>query len=713
MDPVAIIAAVAADLALALPRIEAAVRLLDDGNTIPFIARYRKEMTGSLDEEQLRQVAERLGYRRTMEARRETILHSLEEQGVLTPELQAEVEAADTLQRLEDLYRPYKPKRRTRATIAREKGLQPLADLILAQTPKGDRNALAQPFLTEDVPTVDDAYAGARDIVAEVIADAPEVRADMRRLVQRHGMLNVTVADAGKDPQGVYQMYYSFFVEYRALRPHQILAINRGEREGVLKVALEVPEAEALGILAQRYPTDAASPLMDDLVEARKDSYSRLLFPAVEREMRRELGDVADRHAIGVFAANLKSLLLQPPLRGQTVLGIDPGYRTGCKVAVVDPTGKVLDTATIYPDRDKAQAQATLHRLVHQHGVTVIDIGNGTASRETETLVAELLNEKKLKVKYTIVNEAGASVYSASKLARQELPTLDVSLRGAVSIARRLQDPLAELVKIEPKAIGVGLYQHDVDQKALAEALDTVVESVVNTVGADLNTASPALLRYISGIGPKLAETIVAYRDAQGAFPTREALRQVPGVGPKTFEQAAGFLRVPDSVEPLDNTPIHPESYAVARVVLNLLDCPLGDPRLAGEIANLRRQMNLDELAAELGTGRPTLEDILEALARPGRDPRDDLEGPVLRSDVLSIEDLREGMQLKGTVRNVVDFGAFVDIGVKRDGLVHISRMGTGYVRNPHDKVSVGDVIDVEVVEVDVQRGRISLALVE
>ncbi len=713
MDPIALIAAVAADLALALPRVQSAVRLLDDGNTVPFIARYRKEMTGSLDEEQLRQVAERLGYRRTMEARRETILRSLEEQGVLTPELQAEVKSADTLQRLEDLYRPYKPKRRTRATMAREKGLQPLADLVLAQALEGDRDTLAQSFLTDDVPTVDDAYAGARDSVAEAIADAPEVRADMRRLVQRHGTLSVAAADQSKDPKGVYQMYYSFFVDFRALRPHQTLAINRGEREGVLKVTLEVPEPEAMGILAQRYPSDAGSPLMDDLVEARKDSYSRLLFPAVEREMRRELSDMADEHAIGVFAANLKALLLQPPLRGQTVLGIDPGYRTGCKVAVVSATGKVLDTRTIYPDRDKEQAKATLRRLVQQYGVTVIDIGNGTASRETETLVAGLLTEEKLKVKYTIVNEAGASVYSASKLARQEMPDLDVSLRGAVSIARRLQDPLAELVKIDPQAIGVGLYQHDVNQKALAESLDTVVESVVNTVGADLNTASPALLRYISGIGPKLAETIVAHRDAQGAFDAREALRRVPGLGPKTFEQAAGFLRVPEGADPLDKTPIHPESYPVARAALELLGCPLGDPRLAGEIANLRRTMNLDELAADLGTGRPTLEDILEALARPGRDPRDGLEGPILRSDVLSLEDLREGMQLKGTVRNVVDFGAFVDIGVKRDGLVHISRMGTGYVRNPHEKVSVGDVIDVEVVEVEQQRGRISLALVE
>ncbi|HQE93838.1 MAG TPA: Tex family protein [Anaerolineae bacterium] len=713
MDSIAIIAAVAADLALELPRVESAVRLLDDGNTIPFIARYRKEMTGSLDEEQLRQIAERLSYRRTLEERRATILRSLEEHGVLTPELKADVEAADTLQRLEDLYRPYKPKRRTRATVAREKGLQPLADLILAQPLEGDRDRLAHPFLTDDVSTVDEAYAGARDIVAETIADAPDGRAAMRALVQRHGTLSVAVADASKDPTGVYQLYYSFCVDFRALRPHQTLAINRGEREGVLRVNLEVPEPEALGLLAQQYPSDAGSPLTDDLVEARQDSYSRLLFPAVEREMRRKLSDMADEHAIGVFATNLKALLLQPPLRGQTVLGIDPGYRTGCKVAVVDPTGKVLDTCTLYPDRDKAQAKATLRRLVQQHGVTVIDIGNGTAGRETEMLVADLLNEAELKVKYTIVNEAGASVYSASKLARQELPDLDVSLRGAVSIARRLQDPLAELVKIDPQAIGVGLYQHDVDQKALTQALDTVVESAVNTVGADLNTASPALLRYISGIGPKLAETIVAYRDAHGAFAGRQDLRQVPGLGAKTFEQAAGFLRVPAGTDALDNTSIHPESYPVAQAVLQRLSFPLGDSRLAGEIARWRRATDLDALAVELGTGRPTLEDILEALARPGRDPRDDLAGPILRSDVLSIEDLRAGMQLKGTVRNVVDFGAFVDIGVKRDGLVHISHMGAGYVRNPHDKVSVGDVIDVEVVDVDVHRGRISLALVE
>lgn len=712
MDTNGILAAVAVDLQLALERVRAAATLLDEGNTIPFIARYRKEVTLSLDEEQLRQVAERLGYRRNLEERRETILRTLEEQGVLTPELQSEVAAADTLQRLEDLYRPYKPRRRTRATAAREKGLQPLADLILAQPLAGERETLAAPFINEQVPTVEEAYAGARDIVAETIADAPEVRGTLRDLAQRRGVLTAAVADEAKDPEGVYRMYYAFFADVRNLRPHQILALNRGEREEVLKLSLELPPSESLGILARHFPADPASPLSEELRLAREDAFTRLLFPAVERDTRRALTEVADAHAIGVFATNLRSLLLQPPLRGQVVLGIDPGIRTGCKVAVVDATGKVLATDTIYPDRHRGEAEAVLRRLVQHHHVTVIAIGNGTAGRETEALVAGLIGAG-LPVKYTIVNEAGASVYSASKLARQELPDLDVSLRGAVSIARRLQDPLAELVKIEPKAIGVGLYQHDVDQKALSEALDTVIESAVNSVGVDLNTASPALLEHVSGIGPKMAQAIVAYRDAQGPFRSREALRQVNGLGPKTFEQAAGFLRLPDGESPLDNTPIHPESYAVAHKVLDLLGLPLGHPHLPQALQNLRREWDLEVLAQDLETGKPTLEDILDALARPGRDPRDELEGPILRGDVLHIEDLHEGMRLRGTVRNVVDFGAFVDIGVKRDGLIHISRMGSGYVRNPHEKVAVGDVIEVEVVEVDLQRGRISLALVE
>ncbi len=709
MEQNAIIAALAGDLSLELRRVAAAVTLLDEGNTLPFVARYRKEVTGSLDEEQLRQIVERLRYRRNLEERRATILRSLTEQGILTPELQADVEAASTLQRLEDLYRPYKPKRRTRATIAREWGLQPLADLILAQTPEGDREALAQPFLGEQVPSVEAAYAGARDIVAEVISDAPAARDALRVLARRRGIFSVTARDESQDPTGTYRLYYDFSGDLRRIKPHQMLALNRGERENVFKLALELPDAEALGSLAQHYPADYGSPLADDLLEARSDSYMRLLFPAIEREARRTLTEAAGEHASDVFATNLRSLLLQPPLRGQTVLGIDPGIRTGCKVAVVDPTGKVLATRTIYPDRKPEQAQATLRHLVKQHRVTVIAIG--TASRETEVLVAETIREG-LPVKYTIVSEAGASVYSASRLARQELPDLDVSLRGAVSIARRLQDPLAELVKIEPKAIGVGLYQHDVNQNALGQALDVVIESAVNSVGVDLNTASPALLRHISGIGPKMAQTIVAYRDERGAFSTRQTLLAIPGLGPKTFEQAAGFLRIPNGDEPLDATPIHPESCAVARALLARLGLPLGDPQLTQEIAALRREANLEVLAAELGTGRPTLMDILEALARPGRDPRDDLAGPILRGDVLTLEDLREGMRLRGTVRNVVDFGAFVDIGVKRNGLIHVSKMGNGYVHNPHDKVAVGNVVEVEVLSVDIKRGRISLELV-
>ncbi|MFP4394287.1 MAG: Tex family protein [Anaerolineales bacterium] len=713
MNQQAIIRAVATDLDLATNRVAAAVKLFDAGNTIPFVARYRKELTESLDEEELREIDERLNYRRNMESRRETILRSMEEQEALTPELEEQVRAADTLGRLEDLYRPYKPKRRTRATMAREKGLQPLADLILEQSATEDRETLAAPYLSDDVPDAAEAFAGARDIVAETISDDPEIRAEMRALTQKRGTLAVEVADEANDPDGVYEIYYQFFASPKGLRPHQILAMNRGEREGVLKINLEAPESEALGRLTQHYPGDMGSSLAEDLRAARKDGYHRLLFPAIERELRSRLTEFADAHAIEVFATNLRSLLLQPPLRDQTVLGIDPGYRTGCKVAVVDPTGKVLATTTIYPDRHAEQAKAKLRALIEQQGVTVIAIGNGTASRETEALVANLLSESQSQVRYTIVSEDGASVYSASPLARAELPDLDVALRGAVSIARRLQDPLAELVKIDPKAIGVGLYQHDVNQSALASALDVVVESVVNTVGADLNTASPALLQFVSGIGPKTAASIVQYRDETGAFATRGALTEVSGIGPKTFEQAAGFLRAPNSEEPLDNTPIHPESYEVARAVLDLLGKPLGDPDLKSAIHQLRRERDLNELAAELGTGRPTLEDILEALARPGRDPREDLEGPVLRSDVLTIEDLREGMMLKGAIRNVVDFGAFVDIGVKRAGLIHISKMGRGYVRNPHDKVAVGDVVDVEVISVDVDRGRIGLALIE
>lgn len=713
MDQDQLTSAIAKDLGIDVRRVGSAVRLLDDGNTVPFIARYRKELTDTLDEEQLRQVMQRLGYRRNLEERRDAILRSLEDQNVMTEPLRESVSSADSLQYLEDLYRPYRPQRRTRATAARDKGLQPLADIILQQPLTGNRDALAAPTLSEKVISIADAYHGARDIVAEMISGDPGVRDALRGLVRRRGQLNVILDDEEKDAEGIYQNYYSYFSGFRELRPHQILAINRGEKEGVLKVSIEVSEAESLGILGQCYPADPGSVLDEDLIQARKDAYHRLIYPSLYREMRRDLTDRADIHAIEVFVTNMRSLLLQPPLRDQVVLGIDPGFRTGCKVAVVDQTGKVLATRTIYTDSERQRATQTLLHLVKKYDVTIIAIGNGTASRETETFVANLISESRLKVKYVVVSEAGASVYSASPLARAELPELDVSLRGAVSIARRIQDPLAELVKIEPKAIGVGLYQHDVNQKKLTQALDVVVESTVNNVGADLNTASPSLLRYISGIGPKMAERIVAYRDEQGPFSDRQAINSVPGFGVRAFEQAAGFLKISGGDSPLDNTSIHPESYLVAEAVLDLIGLSIGDTKLQFEVDHMRREMDLDELASDLGTGRPTLVDILDALARPGRDPRDDLTGPILRSDVLTMEDLSPGMLLKGTVRNVVDFGAFVDIGVKRNGLIHISRMGHDFVHSPHDKVAVGDVVEVEVVEIDAARGRISLELIE
>jgi uncharacterized protein len=708
---------IANELNITLRQVEATANLLDDENTVPFIARYRKEVTGSLDEEQLRIIAYRLVYLRQLTERKQAVLRSIEEQGKLTPELQAAIEAATTLQQVEDLYRPYKPKRRTRATIARERGLEPLAELILAQpTDVQDRSTLAQPYLSAQVPTPDEAFAGARDVIAEIVTDDAQVREQARNLARREAYVGVALADADKDKRGVYRHYYEFVDQARGLKPHQILAINRGEKEGILKVSLDAPEQETLAVITEKYRPDRSSPLADDLWSAIEDGYSRLLAPAVERDIRRELGEAADGHAIGVFATNLKALLLQPPLRELTVIGIDPGYRTGCKVALVDPTGKYLAGTTIYPhepQRRWEQAQATLRAMIERAGVDVIAIGNGTASRETEQLVADLISSlgRKAKTRYVMVNEAGASVYSASKMARQELPDLDVSMRGAVSIARRLQDPLAELVKIDPKSIGVGLYQHDVNQKALGEALDTVVESAVNAVGVDLNTASPALLGYVSGIGPKTATALVKQRDEQGPFSGVSDLLTVSGIGPKSFEQAAGFIRIRAGQEPLDNTPIHPESYPVVRALFDLIDVRGDEPDLTAQVAALRQRHSLAELAQLLEVGEPTLADILEALLRPGRDPRDDLPKPVLRSDVLKMEDLQSGMRLQGTVRNVVDFGAFVDIGVKQDGLVHISQMADRYVQNPHNVVSVGDVVDVTVLEVDLDRGRIALSM--
>jgi len=709
-----IIKTIAVELGLTAKQMAATVALLDDGNTVPFIARYRKEATDSLDEAQVRAIESRLAYLRNLAARKDTVLKSIAEQGKLTPELEAAIRAAMVLQEVEDLYLPYKPKRRTRATVARERGLEPLAKLILAQeVTTGTLEEHAAPFLNDDVPTIEEAYAGARDIVAEVVAEDAEVRKRVRHETHQRALLLTTLADESADPRGVYRLYYDHREPLREAPPHRLLAINRGEREGALHVRLEAPTDDLLADVEASY-LNPRSLFAEQMRTAVADGYARLLAPAIERDLRGTATGEADDHAIRVFATNLRNLLLQPPLRGRRVLGIDPGFRTGCKVASVDATGKILYTATIYPHEPQKQwqeAKKILNALIIRDGIDVIAIGNGTASRETEELVAELIADEELALQYTIVSEAGASVYSASELARAELPDLDVSMRGAVSIARRLQDPLAELVKIDPQSIGVGLYQHDVDQKKLAETLDAVVESVVNYVGVDLNTASPALLQYVSGINKRVADNIVAHRDAHGPFRTRQELRTVKGLGARTFEQAAGFLKIPDGDNPLDNTFIHPESYPIVERLFALMGANGDEPDLAAHVQSFRAGEKIEELADVLDVGVPTLTDILESLVKPGRDPRDELPPPILRRDVLHIEDLQEGMILTGTVRNVVDFGAFVDIGVKQDGLVHVSEMADRYVRNPLEVVSVGDVVQVRVIKVDVERGRIGLSM--
>ncbi len=699
---------IASALTLKPAQVAAAVQLLDEGNTIPFIARYRKEMTGTLDEEQLRQVQAELERLRALDERRAAVLASIAEQGKLTPELEAQIQAAETMTALEDLYLPYKPKRRTRASIAREKGLQGLADLILTQarTPH-DAEYTAKGYLNEQVASVEEALAGARDIAAETIAEHADVRQRTREAALQHALLTVEKIDGAVDEKKVYELYYQFESLAGRLRPHQVLAIDRGEEEKVLRVRFTLPEPVWRGAVSASFKPDERSPFADQLRIAIDDAAERLLIPAIERDVRRRLTETAGAHAIRVFAENLRGLLLVPPIAGRAVLGLDPGYRTGCKVAVVDATGKLLDTATIYPHEPQKRFDEALHTLrglVEKHRVTLISIGNGTASRETEALAARLCREVK-GLQYIITNEAGASVYSASPLARAEFPQLDVSLRGAVSIARRVQDPLAELVKIEPRSIGVGLYQHDVDQTALAAALHGVVEDVVNQVGVDINTASAALLTYVAGIGPKLAEKIVAYRDEHGPFRTREAIKNVPGLGPKAFEQSAGFLRIIGGENPLDASAIHPESYAAASAALELAGVQPGarPEEVRRKLAFLRRDVKLPDLAARLGVGELTLTDILDQLALPGRDPRADAPAPILRSDVLKMEDLNPGMHLKGTVRNVVDFGAFVDIGVKQDGLLHRTQIPRG------ETLAVGQVIEVQILKVEAERGRISL----
>jgi protein Tex len=700
---------IASQLKVKPSQVEAAIQLLDQGNTVPFIARYRKEMTGTLDDEQVRIVADEIVRLRQIDERRTSILKSIQEQDKLTAELKDLIDAAGTMTALEDLYAPYKPKRRTRAMAAREKGLEGLAEQILKQplTPRSMEDIVTESYLNDQVTSIDDALQGARDIVAETISDNANVRSSTREKALKFARLIAAKASDAVDEKRVYESYYAFETRVDRLQPHQILALNRGEKEGVLKWRVEIDEHDWHAAIAAEYQEDILSPFSDQLSLAIEDSAERLLLPAIERDVRRELGEKADGHAINVFATNLRALLSQPPLAGQTVLGLDPGFRTGTKLAVVDPTGKLLDTGTIYPHAPKTDwvgALTTLEDMLNRHHVTLITIGNGTASRETEKLVAELTCGAAA-VKYLIVNEAGASVYSASPLARQEFPDLDVSIRGAVSIARRAQDPLAELVKIDPKSIGVGMYQHDVDQAALEHSLDGVVESVVNNVGVDVNTASPALLTHVAGVGPKLAASIVSYRDAHGAFQAREELRRVSGLGPKAYEQAAGFMRIREGLNPLDVSAIHPESYSIADAVLKRAGLstasPLGErkPALDALIASVSPV----ELAAGLGCGVPTLKDILEQLVRPGRDPRSDTPAPILRSDVLKMEDLLVGMLLKGTVRNVVDFGAFVDIGVKQDGLLHKSRIPHGTL------LKVGDIIDLEILKIEPDRGRISL----
>jgi len=701
---------IASQLHVKPSQVTAVINLLDEDNTVPFIARYRKEMTGSLDDEQIRIIADELIRLRALDERRASILASVEEQGKLTDELRESINAAITMTALEDLYAPYKKKRRTRAMLAREKGLEPLAELILTQSLDGSPEKLAEKFLNDQVTDISEALQGARDIVAEMISDNANVRSVVREKALKFSKIRVEKIKDVVDEKAVYQSYYEFENRVDRWQPHQVLAIARGEKEGVLRVHVDIPERDWLDAVQAEFEQDIISPFADQLELAIRDSAERLLLPAIERDVRREKSENADNHAIQVFANNLRALLSQPPLAQHVIMGIDPGFRTGCKVAVVDATGKLVDTGTIYPHEPKNDwkgAINTLQDMINRHHVTLITIGNGTASRETEKLAAELTRQAP-QTKYLIVNEAGASVYSASALARQEFPDLDVTIRGAVSIARRAQDPLAELVKIDPKSIGVGLYQHDVDQNALAHALDGVVESVVNKVGVDVNTASPALLTHVAGIGPKLATNIVAYRDANGPFKTRAALRKVTGLGPKAFEQAAGFMRIQNGTDPLDASAIHPESYDIAKALLARAGLSVGSPltERISALEALTAKTSHEILAQELNCGVPTLKDILEQLVRPGRDPRTNTPLPLLRSDVLKAEDLVTGMQLKGTVRNVVDFGAFVDIGIKQDGLLHRTQIPAGTV------LKVGDILDVEILKIENERGRIGLGWV-
>ena len=712
-----ILQAITQELGVQKWQVEAAVKLIDEGNTIPFISRYRKEATGTLNDEQLRNLNERLTYLRNLEDKKNQVLSSIEDQGKLTEELKAQILAAQTLVVVEDLYRPYRPKRRTRATLAKEKGLEPLANIIMLQMTNKSIEEEAEAFVSEEkeVASVADAIAGAKDIIAEHISDEADYRIHIRDLTAKKG----TISSVAKDPetQSVYEMYYEFEEPVKKLAGHRVLALNRGEKEKFLTIKIAAPEEDILRYLEKQVITRENPFTTPILKEVTEDSYKRLIAPAIEREIRSDLTEKAEDGAIKVFGKNLEQLLMQPPIAGQTVLGWDPAFRTGCKLAVVDPTGKVLDTTVVYPtaptnEKKIRAAKDTVEAMIRKYHISLISVGNGTASRESEQVIVDMLKEiPEAKVQYVITNEAGASVYSASKLATEEFPNFDVGQRSATSIARRVQDPLAELVKIDPKSIGVGQYQHDMNQKKLGEALTGVVEDSVNKVGVDLNTASASLLEYISGVSKAIAKNIVAYREENGRFTSRKELLKVAKLGPKAFEQCAGFMRITGGSNPLDATSVHPESYEAASKLLEKLGYSAED--IAGSrLAGLSRQIgDYKKTAAELKIGEITLRDIVKELEKPARDPRDEMPKPILRTDVLDIKDLKEGMILKGTVRNVIDFGAFVDIGVHQDGLVHISQMSEKFIKHPLEAVSVGDVVEVRVLGVDEKKNRISLSM--
>ena len=695
--------------------IENVIEMLDKGDTVPFIARYRKELTGSMDDQLLREVAQRLGYLRNLKERKEEVISSIKKLDKLTKELEEEINNANTLSEVEDLYRPYKPKRKTRASIAKEKGLEPLSDIILSQEADlEDIKIIAKDYVSEEkgVNNEDEAIKGALDIIAENISDNANIRKELKKLIRNKGKI---ISKNTKDEDSVYQTYYEFSESVKRLQGHKVLALNRGEKEGFLKVTIEINKDEALNIIHKYIIKNTKSSAYKYLEETCVDAFDRLIFPSIEREIRSDLTESANESAIKTFATNLKQLLMQPPVKNKVTLGLDPAYRTGCKIAVVDGTGKVLDTTVIYPTPPHnkiEESEKIIKDLISKHNVEVISIGNGTASRESEKFVADTI--KGTKVQYVVVSEAGASVYSASKLAAKEFPDYDVALRSAVSIARRLQDPLAELVKIDPKSIGVGQYQHDMPKAKLNEALTGVVESAVNSVGVDLNTASVSLLEYVAGVSSAVAKNIVAYREENGMYTKRSELLKVPKLGKKSYEQCAGFLRVAESSSPLDNSGVHPESYKAAKKVLELTGHTLKDINTENikSITEEAEKIGLDNISNECEIGIPTLKDILKELIKPGRDPRDELPKPILRSDVMEMEDLIVGMKLMGTVRNVVDFGAFVDIGVHQDGLVHISQISNSFIKHPSDKLKTGDIVEVTVTDVDKKKGRISLSMI-